>query len=215
MDQENIKYFKNRTQAANDLVKVLPIERMQLEEWFIICPSCGGYEIAKIVAESLNAKLDILFSEKIYAPSNNECEIAIVTEYEDVVINEELIKSFDIGLDYVYTESRKVYENILLRKVCKFRHGKKIDDLKDKNILIIDDGINTGLSIMATIKTVINLKAKSVSIATPILATSSIKDIESIADDLFYVKDLEHFVSVSFYYEDFENLKFEDLEKIK
>ncbi len=215
MDIKNNIYFKDRYDAANQLISVLPIEKMKLEEWTVIALSYGGYEIAKIVSKTLNAKLDILFSEKILAPQNNECEIAIVTEQEDVVINEELASNFGIDLDYIYLQSKKVYETCLLRKVAKFRYGEKIDKLENKNVLIIDEGINTGLSMMAAMKTVINLKAKSISVATPILPTSSIKNIEAIADELFFIKELEHFVSIDFYYNELENLEFEDLEKIK
>ncbi len=215
MDFESTVYFENREQAAKQLIEILPIEKMKLEEWTIICLSNGGYVIGKFISEVLDAKLDILFCEKIFAPHNNDSEIAIVTEREDVVIHEELVKSFDINLDYVYAQSKKVYETSVLRKVCKFRHGEKINNLENANVLIVDEGINTGLSMMAAIKTVINLKAKSISVATPILPTASIKDIESVADELFFVKDLEHFISVDFYYKNLKNLEFEDLEEIK
>ena len=92
-------FFKNRTDAARKLIEVLPIDSMRLEEWIVIAASNGGYEIAKIIAKELDAKLDIMFNEKIYAPNNEECEIAVVTELEEVLIHEELVKSFDIDLN--------------------------------------------------------------------------------------------------------------------
>lgn len=214
MESKNPIYFKNREVAAYRLIDVLPIEKMKLEEWIVISSSYGGYVIAKIISETLNAKLDILFTEKILAPQNSDCEIAIVTEHEEVVIHEELAKSFGIDLDYIYSQSKQVYETSLLRKVNRFRHGEKIKDLENKNVLIVDEGINTGLCMMASIKTAINLKAKSVSVATPVLPTASIKNIESIADDLFFIKKLDHFISIDFYYDELEDLEFEDIEKI-
>lgn len=213
MNTDNI-YFKNREVAAYRLLDVLPIEKMRLEDWTVISCSYGGYEIAKVVADTLNAKLDIMFCEKIIAPQNDECEIAIVTEHEEVVIHEELVKSFDVSLDYIYTKSKQVYENSILRKVNKFRNGDKIRDLEFKNVLIVDEGINTGLTMMACIKTAINLKAKSVSVATPILPSASIQTIESIADDLYYIKKLDHFIAINFYYDSLDDLEFEDIEKI-
>ncbi|NLN12998.1 MAG: ABC transporter, partial [Arcobacter skirrowii] len=72
-------FFKDRKEAAKQLLEVLPLDSMRLEEWIVISSSYGGYEIAKIVAEALNAKYEIMFNEKIYAPNNDECEIAVVT----------------------------------------------------------------------------------------------------------------------------------------
>ena len=207
-------YFKNREVAAYRLLDVLPIDSMRLEDWTVISSSYGGFEIAKIVAKALNSKYDMMFSEKIYAPNNEECEIAVVTEHEEVLIHEELIKAFDISLDYVYAKSKQVYDESIVKTVNRFRHGEKIQKFENKNVLIVDEGINTGLTVMACIKTAINLKAKSISVATPILPTASIPTIESIADDLYFIKKLDHFVEIDFYYDSLDDVSFEDLEKI-
>ncbi len=66
--------------------------------------------------------------------------------------------------------------------------------------MLIDEGLNTSLTMMACIKTAINLGAKSVSVGIPILPTSSISTIDAIADDLYYVKNLDHFITIDFYY---------------
>ena len=207
-------YFKNREVAAYRLLDVLPIDSMRLEDWTVISSSYGGFEIAKIIAKALNSKYDMMFSGKIYAPNNEDCEIAVVTEHEEVLIHEELIKAFDISLDYVYSKSKRVYDESIVKTVNKFRHGEKIQKFENKNVLIVDEGINTGLTMMACIKTAINLKAKSISVATPILPTASIPTIESIADDLYFIKKLDHFVEIDFYYDSLDDVSFEDLEKI-
>ncbi len=205
-------FFKNREVAAYRLLDILPIRRMKLEEWIIISSSLGGYHFAKIIADTLNAPLDILLTGVINAPLNDECEIAIVTEHEEVVIHEELVKAFEIDLDYIYAESKEVYENDILENMHLLRDGQNIIDLKDKNVLIVDEGINTGLTMMACIKTAVNLKAKSVTVATPILPSTSIPAIESIADDLYYVKKIDHFIAINFYYDILEEVKIEDIE---
>jgi putative phosphoribosyl transferase len=207
-------FFKNREVAAYRLLDVLPIDSMKLEDWTVIASSYGGFEIAKIIARTLNGKFDIMFSEKIYAPNNEDCEIAVVTEHEEVLIHEELVKSFDISLDYVYSKSKQIFDDTLTQKVKRFRHGEKIKRLEGKNVLIVDEGINTGLTMMACIKTAINLKAKSISVATPVLPTASIPTIDSIADDLYFVKKIDHFVSINFYYDSLEDVSFEDIEII-
>lgn len=208
-------FFKNRDVAAYRLVDILPIKNMKLEDWTVLATSFGGYPIAKIIAKELDAKLDMMFSKKIFAPSNHECEIAIVTEAEEVLIHEELVKAFDISLDLIYGQSKFLYENELLYEVSKFRNGATLTNLNGKNILLIDEGLNTGLTMMACIKSAIKLGAKSISVATPVIPTASIPTIESIADDLYYIKKLDHFISINFYYDTLDEIKFEDIETIK
>lgn len=208
-------YFKNREVAAYRLIDILPINKMKMEDWLVISTSYGGYPIAKIIAKELEAKHDIMFSRKIYSPNNEECEVAIVTESEEVVIHEELVKAFDINLDFVFSKSRYIYENELSTCVNKFRRGKHLSDLENKNVLLIDEGLNTSLTMIACLKTAINLKAKSVSVAVPILPTASINNIESIADDLYFVKCLDHFISIDFYYDELEDITYEEIKKDK
>ncbi len=208
-------FFKNRDVAAYRLIDILPINKMKLEDWIVISTSYNGYPVAKIIADELDAKLDIMLSRKIYSPNNEECEIAIVTETEEVVIHEELVKAFDISLDFVFSKSKYIYENELSSCVSKFRKGCNLCDLKNKNVLLIDEGLNTSLTMMACIKTAINLGAKSVSVAIPILPTASINTIESIADDLYYVKNLDHFISIDFYYDELEEISYEEIKKEK
>ncbi|WP_225421764.1 phosphoribosyltransferase family protein [Arcobacter porcinus] len=208
-------YFKNREVAAFKLLDVLPLESMKLEKWIVVACSYGGYEIAKIIANALNSDYEILFNEKIYAPNNEECEIAVVTELEDVLIHEELVKAFDIELDLVYLKSKDVFETTIKPKINKFRAGEKLTYLKGKNVLIVDEDINVGLVMMACIKTIINQGVKSISVATPLLSTASIQAIDAITDDLYYIKKLDHYIEADFYYDSLEKLSFENIERIK
>ncbi len=210
----NKKYFKNRHDASQLLLDILPSDTMKYENWVVIATSAGGVPIAYELSKVLKASFDFMFSYKIEAPSNEECEIAIVTESEEVVIHEELVKAFNINIDYIFAKSKNVYENKILKYIQQYRKGEKLADLHNKNVLLVDEGLNTSLTMMACIKTAINLKAKSVSVAVPILPTASAPIIESIADDLYYVKKLDHFVSIDFYYEDLEDITFEKIQEI-
>jgi len=216
MIKKNIKYFKNRADAAKQLISVLPIEKMRKEDWIVLSTSSGGMSIAYDISQELNAEFDLLFTSKILAPNNDECEIAIVSESEEVVIHEELVKAFDISLDFIFSNSKRIYDEVVLKCVHRYRGGDPIADLHNKNVLLIDEGLNTSLTMMACIKTAINLGAKSVSVAVPILPDVSAPIIESIADDLYYVKKLHHFIVMDFYYEELNSVTYEDnLKKIK
>ncbi len=214
MKLEN-KMFKNRKDALLQLCEVLPLESMQDEKWIILAISSGAAPMGIDLSEKLHADFDYLFTEKIFTSKNKECEIAIITETEEIVIHEELMKSFDLKLEDIYAESKKQYTTKLAKYKAKYRNNLDIIDLENRNVLLVDEGLNTGLTMMACIKSVINRKAKSVFVSVPVLPEIVIHDIETIADELYYVSAPSHFVSIDFYYETLEDVKLEDIEKLK
>ena len=206
--------FKNRIEAFKMLFEVLPTSDMIKEDWIILAISTGGVPIALELSKRLFAQFDFFFSEKIYTRKNNQCEIAIITETKEIVIHEELMKAFDLQLENIYQESNDIYLNDIQEYKRKYRKDESLIDLENKNVLIVDEGLNTGLTIMACIKSVINKKAKSICVAVPVLPEATINDIETIADDLYYVDAPSHFISIDFYYENLDEIKYEDIEKL-
>ncbi len=88
--------LKNRQDAAQQLLDVIPIQRYKEERWKVVALSSGGLELAYFINLRYQNKIDILLSEPIIAPNNDECELARVSEQEEIVMNENLIHSFDI-----------------------------------------------------------------------------------------------------------------------
>ena len=211
----NNTIFKNRKDAFHQLCNILPMQDMEDEKWIILAISSGAVPIAIDLSEKLNADFDYLFTQKIFTSKNKECEIAIITETEEIVIHEELMKSFDLKLEEIYEDSKKQYTIDIEKYKAKYRNNLDIMNLENRNVLLVDEGLNTGLTMMACIKSVINKKAKSVFVAVPVLPKVVIHDIETIADDLYYVKSPSHFVSIDFYYENLEEIELEDIEKLK
>ncbi|MGB5867033.1 MAG: phosphoribosyltransferase family protein [Arcobacteraceae bacterium] len=214
MKLDNI-IFKNRKDAFHKLCDVLPLKEMEEEKWIVLAISSGGVPIAIDLSEKLKADFDYLFTQKIFTSKNKECEIAIITETEEIVIHEELMKSFDLNLEDIYAQSKVKYLNDIQQYKAKYRNNLDIMKLEGRNVLLVDEGLNTGLTMMACIKSVINEKAKSIFVAVPVLPEVTIHDIETIADDLYYVKAPAHFVSIDFYYQTLEEIELEDMEKLK
>ncbi|MBD3841357.1 MAG: ABC transporter [Campylobacterales bacterium] len=197
------------------LYEKLPIEDMKGNNWIVLATSFGGVPIAKEIAKKIGAQFDFLFNEKVYMSKNNECEIAIVTETSEIVIHEELMRSFSLNLDDIYHKANFVLHTKVQEHKANYRDSLDIIDLKDRSVLLIDEGLNTGLTMMACIKSAISEGAKSISVAVPVLPSVIIKDIESIADDLFYVQALEHFVSIDFYYNTLEKVVLKQIRSIQ
>ncbi|MEA3499337.1 MAG: phosphoribosyltransferase family protein [Campylobacterota bacterium] len=214
MQLENI-IFKDRDDATNRLIEVLPINDMRQENWIVIATSAGSVPIALKISKVLDADFDFLFTQKIFTPKNSECEIAIISETGEIVIHEELMKSFSLKLDEIYNEINIKYDNEVMEYKAKYRDSLDIINLENKNVLLIDEGLNTGLTMMSCIKSVINKKAKSICVAVPVLPEVTVHDIETIADDLYFVEAPAHFVSIDFYYESLEKINLEDIKILK
>ncbi len=206
--------FKDRADAAQQLMDILPKERMQQDDWVIIATSQAAIPLANILALKLKLSYDILFSEPIMAPNNDDCEIAIVSEIQEIVINEKLLNSFEINLDYVYGQARRLYEEKIIPRVYKYRKGELIDSLKDKNVLFVDFGSETGLGIISCAKSAIKTKVKSVMYATTVMASDVYDSLELIVDEIFCVKKIENFVNVDFYYKNMQELVEDDIIEI-
>ena len=197
---ENELAFDNRADVATKLLDVLPKDKIEDDNWLLVCISTQAVPIANIIAKKLNLNYDLLFCEPICAPNNKDCIIGMVSETEEIVVHNELVESFEINLDFIYGEAHRQYEEKILPKVYKYRKGDLIGALSGKNVLLIDEGCETGMTVMSAVKTVINGGAKSVAYATPVLSVDVAHSLEPVTDEIFFVHKISNFVAVDFYY---------------
>ena len=192
--------FENRTDATEMLIEALPQDKIKDNDYLVVCISNQAIPIAEMIAKKMTLNYELLFSEPIYAPNNKECVIGMVSETEEIIIHNELVDSFDINLDYIYGEAHRQYEEKILPSVYKYRKGELIGSLSDKNILLVDEGCETGMTVLCAIKTVINGGAKSIAYATPLLSADIEESLEPVTDEIFFVHKISDFVDVEFYY---------------
>ncbi len=206
--------FKDRYDAYKALVEILPIKVMQHEKWIVIALSSGAVEISARLAERFGFDFDLLLSEPIVAPNNEECQLAMVSETNDIVIEEKLTQSFGISLDYIYEEGERLFHERILKYQHRYRNGLGIGDLHDQNVLLIDEGCETGFSTMCALKSVINMGVRKVSLATPIIPEDLFAVIDKKVDKIYAVHTIRDFISVDYYYENLPKLKTKELQEI-
>ena len=192
--------FASRADATIKLLDILPKEKIKTDDWIVVSISLDAVPIANAISEKLNVPYDLLFSEQICAPNNQDCVIGMVSETEEIVLHTGLVNSFEINLDFIYAQAHRQYEEKILPKVYKYRKGDLISSLKNKNVLLIEEGCETGMTIMTAVKTVINSGAKSVSYATPLISSDVATSLEPVIDEIFAVNKITNFVETEFYY---------------
>ncbi len=205
--------LKNREDAANELQEVIPMQRLKEELWKIVAVSRGGLELAHLIRKKFPNKLDFLFSEPVMAPNNDECEVARVSEREEIVINEQLVNAFGIQYDYIYGEAHRKHEEQILSYVYQYRKGKPFSSMKNEIVLLVDEGSETGLKFMTALKTILAMGPKAVYIAVPVLPSDTLELLEPFADDIFFLYDIDDYVETTLYYEELENVEDEKIEK--
>jgi len=204
-------YFEDRSDAARQLIETLPIELLKENETVVIGVSEGGVYFADQIAKAVNAPMDILLTEPIMAPNNPEVAIAMISETEEVVMHKALVDAFDINEDFVYNEAQRKHDEEVLGYVYRYRKGKDLLSLKGKYVVLADECIETGLTMMVALKSVIAREAKNIYIATPILDRSVYENLLAVCDGVFCPHKIQDYISIEYYYKNFMQADFDEI----
>ncbi len=191
-------YFENQFESSNLLAELIP--KAEFSDYFIICSSLDSVPFVDNLAGILGLEYDLLFTEFIYSPNNKECEIGIVSETMDMILNSALIRSFEIPKEYVYAEANRKYDEKISKNIYKYRKNEKLSNVLDKKILLIDEGVNTGATALVCIKSLFSKGAKSITYATGVIAKDLKNQLEELVSEVYALKIVEHFIDEEFYY---------------
>ena len=206
--------LKNREDAAAKLKEVIPMQRFKEESWNVIAVSKGGLALGSMIKGKLPNSLDFISSGSIKAPNNSECEVARVSESEEIVINEALVSAFEIEYDYIYGEARRKHEEGILSCIYQYRKGRHFASMKNRVVLLVDEGSETGMKLMTALKTILAQGPKAVYIAVPVLPTDVLELLEPYADDVFFLYDIDDYVETTLYYEELYKINEDEIEKL-
>jgi putative phosphoribosyl transferase len=135
----------------------------------------------------------------------------MISETEEVVMHKALVDAFDINEDFVYNEAQRKYDEDVLSYVYRYRKGKDLLPLKGKYVVLADECIETGLTMMVALKSVIAREAKNIYIATPILDKSVYENLLAVCDGVFCPHKIEDYISIEYYYKVFKQSSFEEI----
>ena len=202
--------FQNRIDAAKKLAKNL--EWVKNDEPILLAIPRGGVIIGDIVSSILNIELDVIVSKKISAPHNPEFAIGAVMPDGSYVSNEEITKMLNIPQNYIDTNvSARMQE--IERRLIEFRGHKKYD-LKNKTVVLVDDGVATGATMFAAACWIRNHNPKKLIIAIPVGPKETIDKLNKVADEVIVLHIPSVFNSVSEFYRNFEQIDDEEVKQI-
>lgn len=210
--------FKNREEAGSLLVdEILTKYNGNLENPVVVAIPRGGVVVAEPIAETLKAPLEIIIPRKLGAPFNEEFAIGAITEDGDILLNEDLTKGdmerLGITDEYIYQKAREELKKIEERK-RKFIGNRERANLTGRDVIIVDDGVATGLTMKAAILSIRKEAPNSIILAVPVIPFDRVDEFQNLVDDLIALQTPKNFYAVGQFYEDFHQISDEEVIQI-
>ncbi len=192
--------FKDRIDAGIQLAESL--QHFKDEDVIVLAIPRGGLPLGAIVAKKLNAPLDVVLSKKIGHPYHKEYAIGAVS-LENIVLTD----ARGATKSYIKEEIARIRKK-LKQRYDLFYEKKSPKSLKNKVVIIVDDGIATGSTILATAELVRQKNPKKVIVAIPVAPASAIKKLENNPnlDEVVCLEIPYDFQAVGQFYIDFPQL---------
>lgn len=192
-------HFKDRIDAGKRLAERL--KPYKSAETIILAVPRGGVPVAVEVAESLDAPLDVVVTRKIPIPHNPEAGYGAVAEDGTIFLNEPLVRQLGLSQRQIEHQAKQVLAEIERRSVL-YRGKLPRTSLVDKTAIIIDDGLASGFTMVAAVKSVERQQAARMVVASPAASGNAYELIKPMCDAMvcMVVSHSYPFAVASFYH---------------
>jgi putative phosphoribosyl transferase len=170
----------------------------------------GGIIVAHEIAKYFGGCVDVIVTKKMGAPGNPEYAIGAVAETGEVALNTEAIRLYSIPQRYVEHE-RDVKLREAMDMAHRYRAGAPVPALEGKPVILVDDGIATGYTMLAAIKAVRNQLPAKLVIAVPVGPPEAKSTLKQLVDDVRFVQTPQLFMAVGRFYHNFDQVSDSDV----
>ncbi len=188
--------FENRYDAGRQLATRLAAYKDQSA--VVLAIPNGGVLVGLGVALALNADFNVIISRKIPLPLSPEGGFGAVTDDGTTILNEDMVRRFSLSQQQINYQVSRVRADIRQRSLLY--HGKKPPSLvKGRTVLIVDDGLASGYTMMAAVESVRYRQPNELIVAVPVASAAALPKVEKVAnrvlscvagfDPEFYVSD--------------------------
>jgi putative phosphoribosyl transferase len=193
-----IKKFKTREEAYWKTLE--DIRGEMLEGAVVLSLSPEGDFYGRKLANQFNLPFDRLIIERLYSHINPETILGAISETRDYILIEELVESFQLSEDYLFSQLEKSYGEKILTKIRNWR-GHPLQ-LQNKKVVLVDEASETGLRAMTGIKSCYNAGVENISLFLSLLSVESRELMEHLVDNLYYGMVIEDFITGYHYFEE-------------
>jgi putative phosphoribosyl transferase len=193
--------FRDRADAGRALAAALHHYANRNDVMVLALPR-GGAPVAYEVARELGAPLDIFLVRKLGIPGHEEYAMGAIAEGGAIVLNRDLIRS--LGIPPRAVESVIAQERVELERRAKlYRQGRTPPQVRDRVVILIDDGLATGSTMRAAVQALRSLRPARVVVAVPVAPAQTCEALGDVADEIVCLRTPEPFHAVGLWYADF------------
>lgn len=208
-EEEDPPYgFQDRRDAGKRLARAL-IDRDLVRPVVLGIPR-GGVVVAAEVARALGADLDVALARKLRAPYQPELAIGAISEDGEVFVEPHAWQVSGVDEAYIKQEARRQLGEIQRRKEL-FRAVRPALDLRERSVLVVDDGIATGATMIAALQMAKHQQPRERIVAVPVASTDRLEEVARHADDAVCLLEPEGFMAIGPYYRDFTQVEDEEV----
>ncbi|MEC4890247.1 MAG: phosphoribosyltransferase [Nitrospira sp.] len=197
--------FQNREEAGRQLAAKLQAYREQPEGVILALPR-GGVAVGYEVSVALHLPLDVFITRKIGAPGNPEYALGAVSEGGNIYMNPEAMAAFRLAVDDLQ-ELAAVQRQEIARRQTLYRQGRHPLPLKDRVVIVVDDGIATGATFFASVEAIRQQSPARLIAAIPVGPPDTIRKARAAVDELVVLATPEPFWAVGSHYVHFEQVE--------
>ena len=190
--------FQNREEAASMLAKKL--ERFRKDNPLVLAIPRGAVPMGKVIADYLHCDLDVVLVGKLGFPGNPELALGSISEFGDIFLGRH--GHMDVPDAYIKDAAQQKLE-ILRKRRATYTSIRSAFDPSGRTVIIVDDGIATGSTMLAAIRSVRSKHPKKLIAAAPVSADDSIATVQNEADELVLLDAPHNFHAVGQFYVDF------------
>lgn len=196
--------FKDRTDAGMRLAQLLE-KFADRPDTIVLGIPRGGVPVASHVAQALHLPLDIFFARKLGVPGHEEYAFGAVSVGEGCHFDHSVMRSAGITSEKA-KEITQAAKAALDERARLYRHDRHALPLHGKTVILVDDGIATGSSILAAVRSLRSMKVAHLVVAVPVAPQSTRGWLSRVVDELFVVNEPTDFYAVGQFYEDFAQI---------
>lgn len=202
-----MKLVDRRTAGRQLSEQLLPLAA---ERPIVIALPRGGVPVAFEVAQALGAPLEILAVRKLGAPGHEEFGVGAITEDGNTVLDQESARRVGMTQELLdATVERETRE--LRRRVAQYRDGRAAIDVRGRTVIVVDDGVATGLTDLAAVRALRVRGAAKIIVAVPVGSRDSLALLSEEAEDVVCTMTPRDFRGVGRWYEDFAPVEDEEV----
>lgn len=199
----------NRTQAGQLLAKKL-IKYSHNPQAIVLGLPRGGIPVAYEISQALQIPLDAFLVRKIGVPWHEELAMGAIAQGNVTVFNDEIINGLEVSKAEVAAIVAEEQQE-LQRRNHLYRQDQPLPSLKNKIIILVDDGLATGATLRAAIAAIKQHHPAKIIVALPVAAKESYEQFKNMVDEMICLILPEDFYSISQWYEDFSQTTDEEV----